>query len=229
MLAMNPQTIGDERTLVRQIILLSLAAFASAVSARISDPLLPQLAATFLLSTGEAAHAVSAFALAYGLLQLCYGPLGDRYGKYRVITLACLACTLGGLGSALAFGFPGLGAFRFLLARLGRNRQPTDDESLSLGGIVALTAVFAEAANAVVASLDAGRLNHTSAALVGLRVLATDIAALIQTHIQQFALPPDEAIETMLSDIAAVLGIARGPRQARQARLASPLFNGNAI
>ena len=124
---------------------------------------------------------------------------------------------------------PLLGAFRFLLARLGRNRQPTDDESLSLGGIVALTAVFAEAANAVVASLDAGRLNHTSAALVGLRVLATDIAALIQTHIQQFALPPDEAIETMLSDIAAVLGIARGPRQARQARLASPLFNGNAI
>ena len=114
MLAMNPQTIGDERTLVRQIILLSLAAFASAVSARISDPLLPQLAATFLLSTGEAAHAVSAFALAYGLLQLCYGPLGDRYGKYRVITLACLACTLGGLGSALAFGFPSLVAFRFL-------------------------------------------------------------------------------------------------------------------
>ncbi len=119
---------------------------------------------------------------------------------------------------------PLLGAFRFLLPRLGRNGHNTEDEALSLGALVALTAVFAEAAHAVVASLDAGRLNHTSAALVGLRVLATDIAARTKAHMQQFALSQDPATETMLSDIDAVLGIARGPRQARQARLAAPLF-----
>jgi hypothetical protein len=90
--------------------------------------------------------------------------------------------------------------------------------------VVALTAVFEEASNAVVASLDENRLNHTNAALVGLRVLAADLAVRIKTHIQRFALPPDPATETMLTDIDAVLGIATGPRNARQARLAAPLF-----
>ena len=120
---------------------------------------------------------------------------------------------------------PLLGAFRFLLPRLGLGRAAADEEALSLGGIVALVALFAEASHAVVASLDAGRLNHTNAALVGLRVLATDIVGRIRSHIAQFGLEPDEATETMLSDIGAVLGIARGPWQARQARLASGLFS----
>jgi predicted MFS family arabinose efflux permease len=104
----------DEGRLTRQIVLLSLAAFASAVSARISDPLLPQLSLSFAISTGEAAHAVSAFALAYGLLQLCYGPLGDHYGKYRIITFATLASLAGALGSALAASFQWLVAARLL-------------------------------------------------------------------------------------------------------------------
>lgn len=103
-----------ERALVRQIVWLSLAAFASAVAARVSDPLLPQLATSFAITAGEAAQAVSAFALAYGVLQLCYGPLGDRYGKYRVLTLATLASAAGALGSATAVGFHWLIAFRFL-------------------------------------------------------------------------------------------------------------------
>ena len=117
---------------------------------------------------------------------------------------------------------PLLGAFRFLLPRLGANIS--DDAALSLGALVALTAVYDEASKAVVAALDQNRLNHTNAALVGLRVLATDLAARVKTHIRVFALPPDEATETMLSDIDAVLGIAKGPRNARQARLAAPFL-----
>ena len=37
---------------------------------------------------GTAGQTVTAFAIAYGLLQLAYGPIGDRFGKYRVVTLA---------------------------------------------------------------------------------------------------------------------------------------------
>jgi acyl-CoA dehydrogenase len=117
---------------------------------------------------------------------------------------------------------PLLGAFRFLLPRLAT--IDTVEATLNLGALVALTAVFEEAANAVVASLDQGRLNQTSKALVGLRVLSADLAERVKTHIQRFALPPDDATETMLTDIDAVLGIATGPRNARQARLAAPLF-----
>lgn len=111
---MPPSAPATERDLIRQIGLLSMAAFASSGAARITDPLLPQLADAFAISAGEAAPAVSGFALAYGLLQLLYGPLGDRFGKYRVISYAMLASMLGALGTALAGNFSTLVLFRVL-------------------------------------------------------------------------------------------------------------------
>jgi predicted MFS family arabinose efflux permease len=105
---------SDERALIRQIALLSVAAFASSGAARITDPLLPQLADAFAVSAGQAAYAVSGFALAYGLLQLLYGPLGDRFGKYRVISYAMLASMAGALGTAMAESFSMLLFFRVL-------------------------------------------------------------------------------------------------------------------
>lgn len=104
----------SERDLIRRIALLSLAAFASSGAARVADPLLPQLVAEFTVSAGQAAHAVSLFALAYGCFQLLYGPLGDRFGKFRVIAWAVLAGTIGVFGSALASDFSYLLLFRSL-------------------------------------------------------------------------------------------------------------------
>ncbi|MFA6139083.1 MAG: MFS transporter [Hyphomicrobium sp.] len=86
----------------RAVTLLSLAAFASAASARLCDPLLPDLARSFASTPAATAHVISAFAVAYGLLQAFFGPLGDRIGKYRLIALTTLASTLGSLGAALA-------------------------------------------------------------------------------------------------------------------------------
>lgn len=88
------------------IALLALAACASMASMRVCDPMLPQLAHRFGTSTGGAASTVSAFAIAYGISQLAYGPLADRYGKYRVATFATLACTLSNLAAALAPTLP---------------------------------------------------------------------------------------------------------------------------
>lgn len=75
--------------------LVGFCAFASMASMRICDAMLPALAQEFGTTPGHAAQAISAFALAYGLMQLFYGPLGDRYGKVKVIGLATLACTVG--------------------------------------------------------------------------------------------------------------------------------------
>lgn len=110
--AANPA--ARERDLFRQIALLSFAAFASSGAARITDPLLPQLADAFSVSAGQAAQAVSYFALAYGLFQLLYGPLADRFGKYRVISYAMLASMAGALGTAMAENFSMLLVFRVL-------------------------------------------------------------------------------------------------------------------
>lgn len=112
--APSPSPAAAERDLIRRIALLSFAAFASSGAARIADPLLPQLAFDFAISAGQAAHAVSFFALAYGCFQLLYGPLGDRFGKYRVIAWAMLASTVGVFGSALASDFSWLLLFRAL-------------------------------------------------------------------------------------------------------------------
>lgn len=98
----------------RPILLLACAAFASAASLRVCDPLLPQLALDFQASTERAAQVVSAFAVAYGVLQIFYGPLGDRYGKYRVIAAATLACAVGNIGAALAPSLGWLIGFRVL-------------------------------------------------------------------------------------------------------------------
>lgn len=45
--------------------------------------MLPQLAEAFSKTTGQAASVVTVFTIAYGVVQLVYGPLGDYYGKYR--------------------------------------------------------------------------------------------------------------------------------------------------
>lgn len=74
--------------------LISLAAFSSMASMRICDPMLVALATEFQVSVGEASRVISAFAVAYGCLQLFYGPLGDRVGKLRVINAAVLGCAV---------------------------------------------------------------------------------------------------------------------------------------
>ncbi|HEX4585899.1 MAG TPA: MFS transporter [Burkholderiaceae bacterium] len=106
-------TDGD-RGQRRTIVLLSAAAFSSAASLRACDSLLPALVRGFGITTGQAAHTISIFALAYGLTQMLYGPLGDRYGKLRVIAWAAAAGVAASLGAMVAPGIGWLIGFRAL-------------------------------------------------------------------------------------------------------------------
>src|SRR5690606_16569274 len=63
--------------------LLGACCFASIASMRVCDTLLPALATEFSVTVGQAARVIFVFAVAYGVFQLCFGPLGDRYGKLR--------------------------------------------------------------------------------------------------------------------------------------------------
>ena len=71
--------------------LVALSAFASMASMRMCDPMLVGLGQEFAVTTGEASAVISVYAVAYGVLQMFYGPLGDRLGKLRVIGAASLA------------------------------------------------------------------------------------------------------------------------------------------
>lgn len=98
----------------RQVLLLSLAAFASAVALRVCDPMLPALARNFDTTAARAAMVVTATSVAYGVCQLLFGPLGDRFGKFRVIAWACLASTLGALACAASPSLEALSLARAL-------------------------------------------------------------------------------------------------------------------
>ncbi len=97
----------------RTILLLALAAFAGSLNIRISDPLLAQVAAGFSTTVGTAAIIVTAFTVGYGLFQLAFGPVGDRFGKYRVAGILSLAAGLATTSAAIATTLGDLTLARF--------------------------------------------------------------------------------------------------------------------
>jgi MFS family permease len=58
--------------------------------------------------------AITAFAIAYGLMQLFFGPMADRFGKLRVISVAAWAAAAGSAACALAGGPASLTVLRLL-------------------------------------------------------------------------------------------------------------------
>ena len=105
-----------DRALTRVIALMSLAAFASGASLRISDSLLPQVAQGFGASLGLTSSIVTAYAIPYGITQAFAGLVGDRLGKCQAVAVACaLSCGLV-LLCAAAQSVPQLALARFICA-----------------------------------------------------------------------------------------------------------------
>lgn len=114
---------------------------------RACDTLLPALSLEFSVTLGQAARTIFVFAIAYGICQLCFGPLGDRYGKLRVIASCALACVI---ANGMAFAAPGLdwlvtartisggcaaGIFPLSMAWLGDN-VPYERRQLALARLI---------------------------------------------------------------------------------------------
>jgi predicted MFS family arabinose efflux permease len=97
----NDTVLPDKRI----IGLLAAAAFSSTSAFRVLDPALPDLSREFDISTGQAASVITWFMFAYGVLQFFYGPIGDRYGKFRTLAFATIACALGNVMVVVAPSF----------------------------------------------------------------------------------------------------------------------------
>ncbi|WP_255751427.1 MFS transporter [Roseomonas fluvialis] len=83
--------------------MLALAGFAAGGGMRLMDPLLPLLATDFGVGVAAIAPVVAGFTLAYGAGQLVTGPLGDRFGKVWVASIALVLYGVGLAASALAW------------------------------------------------------------------------------------------------------------------------------
>ena len=110
----SPLASTSEAVPLSAIVALSCAAFGSGISLRVTDPLLPRLSHDFGVSLGSASYVITCFAVAYGVAQLFFGPLGDRFGKYLVIAWACVASVFAALLCALAPSFVTLLAARLV-------------------------------------------------------------------------------------------------------------------
>lgn len=92
--------------------LLAAAAFLSSAGARIVDPLLHAIATDFSVSVPDLWVVIAAFTLPYGLNQLVLGPVGDRFGKLRVMLGALVGYALFTGACALASDLASLTVLR---------------------------------------------------------------------------------------------------------------------
>ena len=96
----TPSPNGPNAAQKRAILLLSLATFSSMAVQRMCDAMLPDLSRVFDAPMALVGHVISFYAVTHGLMQLIYGPVGDRWGKYRVVMLTTLGCSVGAMLSA---------------------------------------------------------------------------------------------------------------------------------
>jgi hypothetical protein len=114
-----------------------------------------------------------------------------------------------------------IGIVNHLLHRIGRalNGEQSPETMAVLGELAALQGLIAPVLAAVVDPLD-GKGSPAEAQLIGLRLTVQRMMALIET----LPLSKDETLATILNDLRGTMGIARGPRAIRQARLGADLI-----
>lgn len=96
----------------RVLFVVCLSNFFAASAGRITDPVLPQIAAGFGVDIQRAALLATAFALPWVVAQPIFGPLGDMIGKSRVIRFNLVLLTVSTFVGAVVTSFPLLFASR---------------------------------------------------------------------------------------------------------------------
>ena len=79
-----PPAVASRRLLV----VIMAAVFMVSAEARVISPLLPAIAHEFHTSVAQTGLLITAYTLPYGLCQIVYGPLADRFSRQRVMGTA---------------------------------------------------------------------------------------------------------------------------------------------
>lgn len=207
---------------LRLLPLLAVGAFASQASIRLADPMLPQLAAEFGTGAASLSGVITAFAVAYGLMQLFFGPMADRFGKLRIIAGAACAAAAGSAACALAGGPASLTALRLLtgaacaglipltIAWIGDNVPYEARQSVLARFMVGTTLgnVFGQVAGGVFSDTVGWRMTFLMPAL-----LFAVVALLLgwRLHTGQAASPPAAGAGSSGNPIAAFGQVLRSP------------------
>jgi predicted MFS family arabinose efflux permease len=115
----------------RLIVVLGLAGFVVMADNWVISPLLPAIAHTLGVAPARAGLLIAAYMLPFGLFQLLYGPLADRFGKLRVVGISLIFFTVATGLCAAGVGLTDLTAYRALTGLFAGATMPV---SLALIG-----------------------------------------------------------------------------------------------
>ncbi len=101
--------IGKTRKLnlnpVNIFLIYAACAIAGGFALRVTDPIIPVVAAHYHVSANLGALLTTCFAVPYALAQLLLGPLGDRFGKAQCIRVCALGLSVALAASLLSSSF----------------------------------------------------------------------------------------------------------------------------
>jgi predicted MFS family arabinose efflux permease len=104
--------------------LLGLAGFVVMADNWVVSPILPAIAKDLGIDISSAGLLITAYMVPFGLLQLLFGPLADRYGKKQVVTWSMIAFTLATAACALGLGLADLAIYRALTGAFAASVMP---------------------------------------------------------------------------------------------------------
>ncbi|MGL4634521.1 MAG: MFS transporter [Beijerinckiaceae bacterium] len=106
--------VAPEASIGKLLFVLGVCSFASTVSMRLVDPIVPLIAEGFALSLTQAAMLAPVFTLSYAFGQPFIGPVADSLGKVRIIAWSLVGLAMLQALCALASGYQYLAVFRGL-------------------------------------------------------------------------------------------------------------------
>lgn len=176
---------------------LQAAVFMVSAEARVVAPLLPAVATDFGTTVAAAGLLITSYSIPYGLFQLIYGPLADRFSRQRVMGVALSLFALGTFAGGwspsfgmlnflrLCTGAAAAGVIPVALAYVG-DAFPYQERQAALGRVVSVAAlggVLSAALGGIVASLATWR-----ALFIGYGLLALVVGAvLLRLPVQRVA------------------------------------------
>jgi predicted MFS family arabinose efflux permease len=104
--------------------ILGLSGFVVMADNWVVSPILPSIAAGIGVDPVRAGLLITAYMIPFGVFQLVFGPLADRFGKRQVITIAMIAFTIGTGLSALGATLTGLAVYRALTGVFAASVMP---------------------------------------------------------------------------------------------------------
>ena len=108
----------------KMVLLLGLAGFIVMADNWVVSPILPSIAQNLNVDVAKAGLLITAYMLPFGLFQIIFGPLADRYGKKQIITLSLILFTVATGLCALGTTLTNLAVYRALTGIFAASVMP---------------------------------------------------------------------------------------------------------